>query len=712
MRSISTIFLLFISIYTLFAVKAYPKAINVQLPDGSELTLLVKGDEYFRYMTTTSGQVVSQGRDGFYYYADYSNGKLNLSNSRVGRFNPTSFRGGVKGLSQETAKMIRENNIRRFNEATSHTATLSSGLQRNFVDKTVKVPVLIVQFNDVKFSVPSPVSHFDKMLNMNGYSENGATGSANDYFKANFPSEYSFQFDISNVITLDHPLSYYGYDDESVPSVIKYDVNMPLLIKDACTICSTYMDFSKYDIDRDGVVDRIFIIFAGYNEAEGGGKNTIWPHTWSVEKNNLKFNGVKIGTYGCTSELKGASNAIPAGIGTFCHEMSHSFGLKDLYDVNLGAKGKSKCLWQHLSIMDEGNYNNEGKTPPYYCAIDRELADFASFLTIYPGYKVVLKPIHIPNSKIVRVDTGVEGEYFLMENREKVGWDLFIGGNGMIIYHIDKSNNNAGGIRANVRWQNNIINTDYTHECADLVESMDDATNISQVFFPGQGDIRSFTPIGSPPFTDWRGDGLGIKLVNITQKDGEIIFDVAKDSTERLFVPKSLSVNSYQKEAMIKWSSDVVKESKWGVILMKKNADNQYIKVEEVSTLKMSYTFKNLTHNSDYLCSVFYKGKISNGDTLSTPFTTMGYSSLFPFIMSQKQIYEVGDTVLLKVLNITEKTQNETWYIDGVFIDNEIYVLKKEGINELKTVLTYSADGSKETITRYIKVRPKTGESK
>ena len=97
------------------------------------------------------------------------------------------------------------------------------------------------------------------------------------------------------------------------------------------------------------------------------------------------------------------------------------------------------------------------RTPHYFCAIDRELAGTALYMSVSEGMTVSLEPSSIQGTTI-RIPTSTNGEYYLVENRQQTGWDSYIGGSGMLIYHIDKSENIVDGITASMRRKTNLIN--------------------------------------------------------------------------------------------------------------------------------------------------------------------------------------------------------------------------------------------------------------
>jgi M6 family metalloprotease-like protein len=247
--------------------------------------------------------------------------------------------------------------------------------------------------------------------------------------------------------TLPNTLDYYGENDAS-----KNDKNPQQMIIDACTQANANgVDFTQYDTDNDGMVDNIFVYYAGYNEAEGGPANTVWPHRWSLADYTTKFDGKTVYDYACTSELNSSSGANMCGIGTFSHEFGHVLGLPDYYHTTDATGSKSTLDYWH--IMDAGAYNNGGRTPPTYTAFDRfylgwftpEQVSTASDLTLLPLYQGITLPTSTTQQAYLLSATthNMNGtnpspkEFFMVEYRKKTGWDAYLPGEGMLIWHVD-----------------------------------------------------------------------------------------------------------------------------------------------------------------------------------------------------------------------------------------------------------------------------------
>ena len=144
MRSICVIILLIASINTALAVKAYPLPVIVRQPDGSTLTLIIRGDEHFRYTMTADGRTVAKGKDGFFYYASYSPSGIEMSKTKASSsisLSSTSLNsiGRTEENMRATASAFRSKSLSRLSAA-GGIRTLSPA-----ASKTVRVLVIPVE---------------------------------------------------------------------------------------------------------------------------------------------------------------------------------------------------------------------------------------------------------------------------------------------------------------------------------------------------------------------------------------------------------------------------------------------------------------------------------------------------------------------------------------------------------------------------------------
>ena len=505
-RMILALALLVAGFQILNAIPAYPGKIVYTQPDGKRIVLQRHGDEFGHWMTNASGKVVRLEADGFY-----------------------------REVSDETVATIQRNAAVRRSEARQARSAKANARsvtgQRHFL-------VILVEFSDLGYTTcEDPNSSFNALLNEVGYSVNGGTGSAHDYFLENSNGRFEPIFDVFGPVVLPKSKSYYGSNDYS-----GNDKHPEEALIDGCMLLDDEIDFTQYDGDGDGEVDMVLMYYAGYGEADSYDSNSIWPHEWSLDSagQSLKLDGVKINTYACTNEKigQGWNKDKMCGIGTACHEFGHALGLPDLYDTNYESNGYAGGLYSY-SVMCSGAYNNEGRTPPYYCFEERKFlgwvtdADYQEF-----GDTGVYSISPINTEMAYRTFTDMDGEYFIYENRTKTGWDLYIPEEGMIVYHVDKSSRKVGWTTAANLWNNwessNSINATGTHPCYYIVPA-GDQSSLNYTSYSGGGEaeragmafpyknINTYVPLS------WNGVEGIIHFSDISYKNSTV--------TLRAFVP-------------------------------------------------------------------------------------------------------------------------------------------------------------------------------
>ncbi len=526
--------------HSAYAVKAYPGPIQITHPDGSVITILKHGDEFLNW-TTCGSRLVKQGPDGFYYLAEFS--ALGAVQATVTRVQPgLSLQGPSTvtppAVARERAQRLRQDFARIFG-ARSDVSRLAPGItpavkspSGSIANGQKKFLVILTAFSDLAFNSASARDDFFNLLNQDGYAENGGTGSVWNYYYENSSGAFDPQFDVFGPVKLSRSFSYYGANDDEGDNMEERAREMVI---EAIRIAdqSFGVDFSQYDNDGDGIIDNVFVYFAGHNEAEGGGDNTIWPHAWKTQNESITVDGVTTSSYACTSELRAAAETSMCGIGTCCHEFGHVLGLPDFYDTDGDENGAARGLGA-FSLMSGGNYNNLGRTPPYLNVIERTLMSWRpdSFEELAEEVQYELGPV--AGNQAYAILTGNDGEFFLYEYRQKAGCDATLPNSGLLIYHVDMSENMVGGKIAIDRWRSwDGINSYASHQCFDLVEAVypeSAISNYNQIPFPGTKNNTSFTDTSSPAAVDFTGNPTGVYLVNIADNGDRASFTVTKST--------------------------------------------------------------------------------------------------------------------------------------------------------------------------------------
>ena len=413
-----------------FAVPAKRVKRQVQQPDGSVLTVMLRGDENFHYTSTEDGQPLVQRADGAYCYATLdSNGKLTASAqvahdvesrgaaelSFLNYYTTESQK--VRSLGMERAK---QRNARRMARLANRGVVDASGkpVRRVMAGATGgegigvtgkrKGLVILVNFKDKKMQSKHTQAEWNDYFNKVGYNKYGNNGSVHDYFYAQSYGKLDLEFDVIGPVTVSKNMAAYGANDAQ-----GNDIDPAGMIKEACELAyaKEKMDMSQYDWDGDGAVDQVYVIYAGYGEAAGGEKNTIWPHEWDIEGGgySLVLGGQRIRTYACSSELNGGNGTDISGIGTACHEFSHCMGIPDFYDTSGDSFGMD--AWD---LMDYGSYGGDGYEPTGYNTYEKWVSGWIepTILTA-PCYIKNMKPLSDAPEACVVFNEANKNEYYL-----------------------------------------------------------------------------------------------------------------------------------------------------------------------------------------------------------------------------------------------------------------------------------------------------------
>lgn len=564
-------------------------------------------------------------------------------------------------------------------------------------------PVLLVEFEDVKFTMENPKAAFHNMLNRTGYNTNGASGCAADWLNANFKGICTFEFIVSDVITLPYPAAEFG-----AHSSTSNDSNILKMVREACSTMPEEFNLESCDTDKDGIVGNISIIYAGHSESEGGGDDAIWAHQGSMEGNPATAGTVEILSYTCTPELKGAHGDTISPPGTFCHEFAHYLGLPDMYDTNGENEGLSSALYGTLSIMDRGHFSNNGNTPPYLTSIEREILGIGTVEELLPDTTYIIQPLQ-DSKKLYRISTSTEGEYFLVEYRNGSGWDKYIGGKGMVIYHIDKSSNTFGGLTAAQRWEFNNINSFRAHECAKVLPAAGQGCPVDGAFFPGSNNVRELLSYrGNTRLKDWNGYAVGIGFEEISIQGECLSIKTIRDYSFNDTLPQAvdLMVMPYQKDARIEWRGIESKHGtrsndlRWLVWWEENESGKSHSMVTDTSCCHIN----NLAPGKEYTFEIRAFVNREFGKAAVQSFISHPVTSPYPYISIAKEALKLGKEIDLRVFNLPPDVLYTNWYVNGKRLEKETIRLTSSGEIEITAGIGYK-DGSYEKITKRINVK-------
>ncbi len=514
----------FLGVSSLFALPARSIPETVTQPDGTVVTVRVVGDEFYHYQMTADGIPVVRDADGFYRYAELAPDGTAVAGQVIARDAHLRTASDKVYLEQLAARKVSQGMVaqRQLKRQQKLRSVARRAMQATTGDD-VHGLVLLVEFSDQKFNAANTLEDFKEMMNKEGYNYQGAIGSARDYFIAQSDGQFRPTFDVVGPITLDRAMAYYGGNDKYTGN----DSRPEDMVIDACRKVESTVDFSIYDRDNDGFVDLVYVIYAGYGESAndnaGSLDDTIWPHAWYIYQGagkEVSVDGKLLDAYACSAELQGNTGTYRDGIGSFCHEYSHTLGLPDFYDTSGSNYGMS--TW---SLMDYGCYNgpdmngdghSDGSVPVGYTAYEREFCGWLTIEELTSPATVSLENL-ADSKKAYKIVSSDKNQYFTLENRQQTGWDTYMASSGLMILKVDYDQ---------MIWDNNIVNCEPTRQRMTIMPA-----DNHRSFYDETGDLypyknnNSFTDQSTPAAVTNTGLLLGKPVTNITQTDGVITFD-------------------------------------------------------------------------------------------------------------------------------------------------------------------------------------------
>ena len=453
LKQLSLIICLMLCSLTTWAAKAESIPVQVRQADGSVITVILRGDEHINWYTTLDGVLLVQGADNNYYI-----GKVEKSGNLV----------ATKQLAHEAhtrsqvelnliAKQDKEKFFAYVNKIAeeSENAYDNSPLTRGpIIDSGYKgVPyfphtgspkalVILAEFQDTTFTIQDTKKVFTNyLMNEDHFSDKRYNQDQNykgvrGYFKDCSYGQFTPIFDVVGPIKLPQKHAVYGAGND----------RMDLLLADACAAVDGMVNFADYDANNDGIVDLVYVIYAGHSANTSGNKDTnIWPKSGTITISN-KFDGKSIRRYGVSNELNGSektskNNKKINGIGLFCHEFSHTLGLPDIYAYNTDAENQDNQGMEYWDIMDGGTGIRGGRVPASYLAWEREVMGWMNIDELKKDSSIEnLKSIDNGGKAYKIVNPKNSNEYIVLQSIQKGAWNQGWGdntyGKGLFAYRI------------------------------------------------------------------------------------------------------------------------------------------------------------------------------------------------------------------------------------------------------------------------------------
>ncbi|RMF92999.1 MAG: M6 family metalloprotease domain-containing protein, partial [Nitrospinota bacterium] len=499
------------------AVPASPRVHTLRQADGTTFAARQWGDERLHGWETLEGYTIIFNRaTGNWHYATLdAEGRLVPSHRVVGWDQPPP--GVPKYLRPQRRGPAPEGR-----KGPEFKPPLPRGNSQQVVPPSgiASLPVILINFTDTATTYTPP--QFDTLLFGTG------NNSMSDYYAEVSYFNFTVDGDVFGWYTAAKNHDYYGANDAKGNDKWPGD-----LVYEAVQAADPTVDFSLYDNDGDCYVDVVAIVHQGTGEDDSGVATDIWAHQWSLNKaKNAGYSHygeyttddscpgggqIKVNDY--TMQAEQLKDGGIATIGAFCHEFGHALGLPDLYDTDDSSEGIGN--W---GLMGGGSWNRvarSGDRPAHLSAWSKYRLGWVTPTQVVGTLPD--EPIE-PASQDADVyqllygspDTG--GEYFLIENRQQLGFDAGLPGAGLLIWHIEE---NKTKNTEECYPPSNCATTHYKVALMQADNRWDLEKNQNRGDagdpYPGSSNNTSFNDSSAPASKVWDGRSSNAGVINIYQ---------------------------------------------------------------------------------------------------------------------------------------------------------------------------------------------------
>lgn len=485
----------------------FGELLNFPQENGPDVRLRVFGDEHYaRYETMDGYTVVYDESLGMFCYADLLGNRLVSTGVTLDQPPPAHLVRHLQESATVKQAKIEERELLHPPEAAAMEVVIrtfgpNQGLLtgRQLSIGQVRGLTILVNFQDVTSTTTA--ADVDEMLNGANYTRNGNISSVREYFQRVSNGKLDYTNTVVGPFTLSQDRQHY--------------INN-LLVEEALNLAvASGLDLTQFDSRNEGIIDALNILYAGQSVYQGD----LWPHNSFI---NLQFGAMRTNLYLLTGLGR---NPFELSIGTFCHENGHLLcRFPDMYDYgSRDGDDKDSSGIGHYCLMGSGNHLDFGRSPAPVCAYLRDLAGWCDTVVDLnaPGtYEAVQGRYDV----VMKYRTSKPNEYFIVENRTKLGLDRAGPANGLAVYHCDiLGSNELQQGTASQHYQCALLQADGRNDLENNPNNQGDSTDL---FESVAGVALSST--SNPHSREWDGRESGLILADISEPGERITFRVGQ----------------------------------------------------------------------------------------------------------------------------------------------------------------------------------------
>jgi immune inhibitor A len=411
---------------------------------------------------------------------------------------------------------------------------------------TVRVAVVLVDFSDKQMAATT--QHFQDLFFSTGVLPHG---SVKEYYSEVTNGLVTLDGVVVGPYRMPQALAWYANNGSGIGKN-GTAFRSPTLAHDAAVASDAAINFGPYDNDGNGFVDAFIVVHAGSGAEQTGSLGDIWSHK-STLASAYNTDGTKIYGYLTIPE--------DARIGVSAHELGHLlFGFPDLYDTDYSSEGIGNwCL------MSGGSWNGGGDIPAHPSAWCKANQGWATVTNVTTNSQLTVHAVESGHSFYRLWKNGGSGsEYFLLENRQAIGYDTALPGTGLLLWHIDEAQ--PGNTDEN-HYKVGLIQADGNRDL-ELNHNRGDAGDP----FPGSAGKTAVTQSTTPSTKSYAGADTCVSVKNIPASSAAMTVDVTVTCKPlKHLVKETVKEHKELRKEVLKERKEFAKETVGDKIQLKEN---------------------------------------------------------------------------------------------------------------------------------------------